>query len=158
VLGSGSSAVMAARGVGDLCAAASCALRQTLRLGGVDREAVGHVHAHGAATRRGDAEEARAIAEVFAGRTRPVPVTAVKSYCGNAGAACGVIEVIASLLACRARQLFPVRNYETPDRECPVEVVRSADVPAGEIFVNLNVTPLGQASALAVRTLPQETS
>ena len=84
-------------------------------------------------------------------------MTAVKSYCGNAGAACGVIEVIASLLACRHRRLFPVRNYEIPDRDCPVDVVRSADVPPGEVFVNLNVTPLGQASALAVRAWPEET-
>ena len=73
VLGSGSSAVMDVRGVGDPRAAVSGALRQTLRQAGLDRESVGHVHAHGAATRRGDAEEAQAIAEVFAGARVPCP-------------------------------------------------------------------------------------
>jgi 3-oxoacyl-[acyl-carrier-protein] synthase II len=151
VLGSGSSAVMDARGVSDLRAATRSGLRQTLRSAGLAPAAVSHVHAHGVATRRSDAAEAQAIQEVFADRKSPVPVVAAKSNLGNAGAACGVLEVIASVLALQHDRLFPVLNFETPDEQCPVAVVTSSDVPAGDVFVNLNVTPLGQASALVVR-------
>ena len=62
-----------------------------------------------------------------------------------------MVELIGSLMALQHGTLFPVLNYETPDPECPVDAVRTADVPAGEAFVNINVTPLGQASAVVVQ-------
>jgi 3-oxoacyl-[acyl-carrier-protein] synthase II len=151
VIGSGSSAAMDSRGVGDLRVATRSALRQTLRNAGLAPAAVGHVHAHGVSTRRSDAAEAQAIQEVFADRPAPVPVTAAKSYLGNSGAACGVMELIASVLALQHNRLFPVLNFETPDEQCPVNVVTSADTPPGDVFVSVSVTPIGQASSLAVR-------
>lgn len=151
VVGSGSSARMDGRGVGDLRSAVESALRQTLRNARLAPDDVGHVHAHGLSTRRSDAAEAQAIHHVFADRAVPVPVTALKSYVGNTGAGCGVLEVIASLLAFHHHRLFPVLNFATSDPDCPVAVVRSDDVPPGDAFVAVSLTPLGQASALAVR-------
>ncbi|MFO7906599.1 MAG: beta-ketoacyl-[acyl-carrier-protein] synthase family protein [Planctomycetota bacterium] len=150
IAGGGSSAVIDARGVGDLKQATFTAMRQALRHAGLEPEAIGHVHAHGASTRYADAAEAQAIAQLFGSRSKPVPVMAVKSYLGNAGAACGVMELIASVLAMRHGHLFPVLNYETPDPDCPVHVTASSDTPAGDSFLNLNVTPMGQATAVAV--------
>jgi 3-oxoacyl-[acyl-carrier-protein] synthase II len=95
-------------------------------------------------------EEARAIGEVFGGRGVPVPVVAAKSYFGNLGAGSGMVELIASVLALGMGRLFRVLNYETPDPECPVAAVASDDVNPGANFVNLNVTPQGQASAVLV--------
>ncbi len=151
IVGSGSSAVISRHGVGDLRQASTIALRQALGSGRLDPAQVGHVHAHGASTVRSDAEEAQAIADVFAARPKPVPVVAAKSHLGNAGAACGVIELIASLLALEHQQLFPILNYQTPDPDCPVHAVRDSAAQPHEAFVNLSVTPLGQATALAVR-------
>ncbi len=151
ILGSGSSAILDKRGVGDLRAAAGTALRQTLRGAGLNPADVDHIHAHGVGTRRSDAAEAQAIRDVFGDRR--VPVVAAKSYLGNSGAACGALEIISSVLATRHGHLFPVLNYETPDEECPIEVVRTLDVPAGNVFLSLSLTPLGHASAVAVRKL-----
>ncbi|MFW6171477.1 MAG: beta-ketoacyl-[acyl-carrier-protein] synthase family protein [Planctomycetota bacterium] len=150
IAGAGSSAVIDARGVGDLKQATFVAMRQALQHGGLEPNAIGHVHAHGASTQYADAAEAQAIAQLFDSRTKPVPVMAVKSYLGNAGAACGVIELIASILAMEHGHLFPVLNYQTPDPDCPVQVVAASDMPAGDSFLNLNVTPVGQATAVAV--------
>jgi len=126
-------------------------LRALLHASDMDIEEVGHLHAHGLSTRSGDAEEARAINEVFAARTKPLPVVAAKSYFGNLGAASGMIELMASLLALEHGRLFPILNYETPDPDCPVAAVTDSETVAGESFVNLNVTPQGQASAVLVR-------
>ena len=87
---------------------------------------------------------------MFGDRPQPIPVVTAKSHMGNPGAACGVLEVMASLLALEQGELFPVLNYETPDPDCPVAVVRDRGVAAGDVFVNVNVTPQGQASSLAV--------
>jgi len=127
------------------------AMRTALRLGDLCPEEVGHVHAHGLSTRSGDIEEARAIQEVFPNRSRPVPVTAAKSYFGNLGAGGGMVELVCSLLALWHGPLFPMLNYETPDPECPVNAITEAGAPAGGSFLTVNVTPQGQAATVAVR-------
>ncbi|NLE39218.1 MAG: beta-ketoacyl-[acyl-carrier-protein] synthase family protein [Pirellulaceae bacterium] len=117
----------------------------------LDVDQIGHVHAHGLATKTSDAEEARAIADVFGSRKTPVPVVAAKGHTGNLGAGSGMIELIASVLALRNDRLFATLNHETPDPECPINVVADGDVPPGDSFINLSVTPQGQASAIVVQ-------
>ncbi len=129
-------------------------LRAILRAAGIEPDDVGHLHAHGLSTRTCDMEEAHAIQAVFGGRAAPLPVVAAKSHFGNLGAGGGMVELIASLLALQNGRLFPVLNYTTPDPKCAVAAVRPGDdVSAGASFINLNVTPQGQASAAMVRRL-----
>jgi 3-oxoacyl-[acyl-carrier-protein] synthase II len=100
-----------------------------------------------------DAAEARAIRAVFGERTRSLPVTAAKSYFGDAGAGSGALELIAGLLALRHGRVFPILNCERPDPDCPIRPVLSRDAApeAGDCFLKTSVTPQGQASALVVR-------
>jgi 3-oxoacyl-[acyl-carrier-protein] synthase II len=126
-------------------------LHAVLRAAGDNPNDVGHLHAHGLSTRTSDADEARAIHEVFASRSTPLPVVAAKSYFGNLGAGSGLVELIASLLAMQHDRLFPILNYATPDPECPIAAVRNGDARSGPSFINLNVTPQGQAAAVMVR-------
>jgi 3-oxoacyl-[acyl-carrier-protein] synthase II len=128
-------------------------LRALLHDSGSRPEEIDHLHAHGLSTRSCDAEEAQAIREVFGDHAAKLPVVAAKSYFGNLGAGSGMVELIASLMSMRCGPLFPTLNYETPDAECPIHVVRDAATPAGKRFINLNVTPQGQASGLMVRQL-----
>ena len=83
-----------------------------------------------------------------------MPVTAAKSYFGNLGAGSGMIELIASVLALANKRLFPILNYETPDPECPVAAATGSNGRSspGDSFLNLSVTPQGQASAVLVRS------
>ena len=150
VIGCASSSVTNRRGVGSIRDAVRNVLVQGMRNAGVAADEVGHVHAHGLSTQRSDAEEAQAIADVFSGRKEPIPVVAAKSYFGNLGAGGGMVELIASVLALRSGTLFRTLNYEQPDPECPVSVVTESR-SAGDVFINVNVTAQGQASAAVVR-------
>ncbi len=152
IVGYGSSTVIDRRSIARRGQALVNAMRQALRSAGMTPDEIGHLHAHGAATRQSDVDEAMAIKTVFGDRKEPVPVEAAKSYFGNLGAASGVIELMSSVLALRHGKLFPVLNYETPDPECPIAVVRTSE-PAGGSVLNVNVTPQGQASAVIVRLL-----
>ncbi|QDS86348.1 3-oxoacyl-[acyl-carrier-protein] synthase 2 [Rosistilla ulvae] len=109
---------------------------------------VGHVNAHGIGTPDGDIQEAAAIVEVLGPDTPPV--VAAKSNFGNLGAGGGMVEAIASIKALSEGSLWPTLNYETPDADCPINVVSSNDVPAGDNFVSLNVSPQGQATAFRI--------
>jgi 3-oxoacyl-[acyl-carrier-protein] synthase II len=128
-------------------------LRAVLHDAGAGPDDIGHLHAHGLSTRSADIEEAQAIHEVFGQRAKPLPVVAAKSHFGNLGAGSGIVELVASLLALRHDRLFPLLNYENPDPECPVAGVAGARDGAGDSFVNLNVTPQGQAAAVMIQRL-----
>ena len=150
VLGYGSS--MAARnGVAQIAEAVTNAARAALHHAGCGPDDVGHLHAHGLGTRFADREEAKAIHRVFETRGSEIPVVAAKSYFGNLGAAGGMVELIASLLAMQESRLFPVLGSDQPDPECGLRLVQGNTTPSGAIVLNLNFAPSGQASALVVR-------
>jgi 3-oxoacyl-[acyl-carrier-protein] synthase II len=150
VLGTASSASVGPNLVARRGEAIATALASVLRTTGLAPEALGHVQAHGLGTRTCDSEEAQAIDRVLGARANAIPVTAAKSFFGNLGAGSGMVELIAGVLAMKHGQLFPVLNYKTPDPECPVSVVTGSDTGPGNSFVNLSVTPQGQASASVV--------
>jgi 3-oxoacyl-[acyl-carrier-protein] synthase II len=152
IVGYGSSTVWDRRGLARRGAALENAMQAVLRSAQLDPDDIGHVHAHGLATRSSDAEEAQAIERVFGGRDAPVPVTTAKGHFGNLGAAGGSVELIASLLALEHGWLFPILNYATPDPECPIYAARHGTA-SGDSFMNVNVSPVGQASAIVVRRL-----
>lgn len=151
VVGYGSSSVMDRRGVGQGDVAIRNVLVQSMQTSGLSTDDVGHVHAHGLATLKADREEARGIQAAFSSRKTPVPVTAAKSYFGNLGAGGGLVELIASLLALENGRLFPVLNHAHTADDCPVSVVASHNQPAGDSFINVNISPQGQAAAIAIR-------
>ena len=151
VIGTATSAVASTNAVAHRETALANVMTATLRDAGMTPKDVGHLHAHGLATRTCDAEEARAVHKVFGEHAEKVPVMAAKSYFGNLGAASGLVELVSSVLALNNDRLFRVLNYETPDPQCQVNVVRE-EMPAGDSSLAVNVTPQGQASAVMVRS------
>jgi 3-oxoacyl-[acyl-carrier-protein] synthase II len=153
VLGLGSANVADANLHGKCNVALERAMRAALRDADRSPSDVGHINAHGLSTTARDIEEARAIRAVFGPQADEVPVTAPKSYFGNLGAGSGVVELIASVLALGEGRLPRVLNYQTPDPECPLAVVADDSTSAGRSFLNLSVTPQGQAAVLYVAAI-----
>jgi 3-oxoacyl-[acyl-carrier-protein] synthase II len=151
IVGYGSSSVVAHNTIARCGQALENVMKQSLRSSGMKPDEVGHLHAHGLSTKKCDAEEATAINNIFGGRSKPIPVTAAKSYFGNLGAGAGLVELLASLMAINRKELFPVLNYNTPDPTCNINVAREFGESPGRSVLNVNVTPLGQASAILAR-------
>ncbi len=149
VLGYGSSVVLR-EGAPDIDRAVANAARLALRASGMTAAQLGHVHAHGLGTLQADRSEAAGIREVLGAHATSVPVTAAKSYFGNLGAAGGMVELIASLLAMREGPLFPILHCESPDPACPLRLVCDHHQSSGPAVLNLSFAPNGQASALVV--------
>lgn len=151
VLGASSSAVCDRKLKPKCDVALANSLRAALRIAQLTPNQIGHIQAHGLGTKQTDIDEARAIQAVCGERTTPVPVTALKSYTGHMGAGSGALSLIAGLMSLMNNRLYPTLNYETPDPECPVQVVRGEGTSPGDTFANLSVTPQGQASCVIVR-------
>ena len=110
---------------------------------------VGHVNAHGNSTLEDDRAEARAIRAALGN----VPVTAPKSFFGNLGHGSGAVELAVSLVALAHGVIPPTLNYETPDPDCPVNVVAEPRPAENRTFVKLNHNTTGQATAVVVTAL-----
>lgn len=153
VLGAGSSCVVDREHAPRCRKALSNAMQAALRVAGLTPAEIDHIHAHGLSTRQADIDEAQAICDIFGERAKCIPLVAAKSQMGNAGAGGGAIELVASLLALRNGTLFPTRNYERPDPQCPVRPVVLQGVEAGRTFLNLSLVTQGQASCVLVRAV-----
>lgn len=153
VLGYGTSAVGESGGPRPIQIAIANALKATLRSAkdaGHGETPIGHIHAHGLSDVDIDKDEAAAICEVFGDAKTQPPVTTAKGHFGNLGAGGGMVEIIASLKSLGG-DLFPIRNLESLDEDCPINAVNAPGVPAGDSFISVNVTPQGQASAVWIR-------
>jgi 3-oxoacyl-[acyl-carrier-protein] synthase II len=149
VLGHASRCSADAHGVGVRRQALAHAMGAALTMAGIPSERVGHVHAFGASTVAGDREEVAALHDVLGPTAARVPVAAAKANFGNLGGGSGLVECVASLLAMRRGELFSLRNYETPDPDCPIRAARRGD-PAGDACISAAITPQGQAGALVL--------
>jgi len=149
LLGAGSSCVWDAAGKPNERLALVNAMRAALRDAGMAPEDIGHINAHGLGQHVSDRNEALAIQDVFGSYTEKLPVTAFKSYFGNAGSGCGPLELAGSLLGLERGVVLPTLNYTTPDPECPLAVVHGEPLPVdNKTFMSVNVTRVGQASVL----------
>ncbi|MEX0727589.1 MAG: beta-ketoacyl-[acyl-carrier-protein] synthase family protein [Planctomycetaceae bacterium] len=154
ILGGGSSCVAPARTDDAIRLSLGNAMRQAIRDAHISPDQIGHVNANGDGTRHRDEQEAQAILDVFGEAGKKIPVTAFKSYWGNAGAGCGVMEITGSLVGLKHGYIPATLGYETPDPKCPLNVVHGENLPTeNKIFIKTNVTRMGQASAVVIRGL-----
>jgi 3-oxoacyl-[acyl-carrier-protein] synthase II len=122
------------------------ALAAALASAGLKTFHIGHVNAHGASTVDDDRIEAQAIRAVLG----DVPTTAPQSFFGNLGHGSGMVELAVSLLGMTHGVVPPTLNYETPDPQCPVNVVKELKSTDRVAFVKLNHITTGQAAAVVI--------
>lgn len=90
-------------------------LQMALRQAGLRPHDIGYVNAHATSTHVGDANEAKAIRQVFGERT--VEVTSTKGQTGHEMWMAGASEVIYSMLMMKNGFIAPNLNFETPDED-----------------------------------------
>ena len=130
--------------------ALTLAMRAAIKDAGLTPDEIGYINAHGAGTVDEDADEAAAIHDVFGSRGSEIPVTALKSVFGNAGASCGAIELAATLLAAAEGKVPATQGTEHVDPALNLNIVTEPiDLP-NKIVLSTSVTRLGQASAVVI--------
>ena len=85
---------------------------------------IDYINAHGTGTELNDIMEASAIRKSFGSRAETIPVSSIKPMVGHILGGAGAVEAIVSILAIRNKAFPPNLNYETPDRECDINIVR----------------------------------
>jgi len=110
------------------------AIRVALKTAGIVPEDVEYINAHGTGTELNDANETQVIKEIFGEYAYEIPISSTKSMIGHTQGACGVLEIIATILTLKEGVIHPTINYQTPDPECDLNYV-----PNKVILKNVNI-------------------
>ncbi len=106
---------------------AALAVRRALEDAGLKPEGVDYVNAHGTGTLFNDASETAALVAALGSRATEVSVSSTKSMIGHLLGGAGAVEGILTVLALKEKWLPPNVNYETPDPDCSLKIVRKAE-------------------------------
>lgn len=129
---------------------AALAIRRALQDAGMAPECVGYVNAHGTGTPFNDVSEAAALLAVLGPRAREIPVSSSKSMIGHLLGGAGAVEGILTVLALQTGWLPPNVNYETPDPQCDLRIIRTAARANGLGVALSNSFGFGGANAVLV--------
>ena len=92
-------------------------MREALAVSGLQASDIDYINAHGTGSEANDRIESHAILRVFGDRTA---VSSIKSFIGHTLGACGVLEVIATLLLAEKNCVPYGLRMETPRENCAV--------------------------------------
>ena len=129
------------------CSAITNVVGAALDRAGIAPEDLAHISPQGYSHSKLDVTEAIAIAKI-APKTL---VSAFSSYWGTAGAACGLLDLTASILAARNGVVLPTLGFQSADDACPVNVCRHLERATAEHILKISFTPMGHAAAVVVQ-------
>ena len=119
-------------------------------------DAISYINAHGPSEPEMDVVESQAIRRVFGRHADRVPVSSIKGVTGNALAAQGPMQLIASALAIRDGILPPTANLEEPDPRCDLDFVplHARRSTVERVVINAHGLGGGNISAVLERVEP----
>jgi 3-oxoacyl-(acyl-carrier-protein) synthase len=115
---------------------------------------VDYISAYGTGDPVLDAAEVAVIKQLFGARAYEIPMSSIKGVTGNALGASGPLQVIASALAIRDRQIPPTANLRSFDPSCDLDFVPCQPRRAKIDCALINVRGIGgSASTLVLHRL-----
>jgi len=125
------------------------AMNRALKQSGLDVKDIDYINAHATSTPIGDANEAKAIHEIFGSE---VPVSSTKSMTGHECWMAGASEVIYSILMMQNDFVAPNINLENPDEDAQkINLISETKNQKIDVFLSNSFGFGGTNSALIVK-------
>lgn len=125
------------------------AMNRALKQSGLDVKDIDYINAHATSTPIGDANEAKAIHEIFGSE---VPVSSTKSMTGHECWMAGASEVIYSILMMQNDFVAPNINLENPDEDAKkINLISETKNQKIDVFLSNSFGFGGTNSALIVK-------
>lgn len=125
------------------------AMNRALKQSGLDVKDIDYINAHATSTPIGDANEAKAIHEIFGSE---VPVSSTKSMTGHECWMAGASEVIYSILMMQNDFIAPNINLENPDEDAQkINLISETKNQKIDVFLSNSFGFGGTNSALIVK-------
>jgi len=98
-------------------------MKMALKSAGMNPEDIGYVNAHGTSTPFNDANETKAMKNVFGAHARKLMISSTKSMTGHMLGAAGGAEAVVGVLSLTRNVLPPTINYTTQDPDCDLDYI-----------------------------------
>ncbi len=131
------------------------AMQRAILASQIDVRDIGHINAHGTATRANDAAESRAIASLLGPHADNVPITSSKPYFGHTTAASGVLEAIVTLLSMKAQVVHPMPHAQAGAGVCQLDYLTEEPRAHSFEYALSNSAGLGGFNASVILTSRQ---
>jgi 3-oxoacyl-[acyl-carrier-protein] synthase II len=118
-------------------------LRLLLHQADLSPQDIDYFCAHGNSLLDYDAAETAGIKRALGKQASCIPVSSIKSMCGQALAASGAMQTIASCLAIRDHLVPPTINYHYPDPNCDLDYVPNHSRAARVHIVAIHAQSIG---------------
>lgn len=138
------------RKVDESGSAIASAMTTALRQAELTPAEVDYVCAHGNSMLDYDLAETAGIKKVFKKLAWSIPVSSLKSMCGQALGAASAMQVVGSCLALRDQVVSPTINYQVPDPRCDLDYVANAARRTRIRHVLIHAQSLGGSHAVMV--------
>jgi 3-oxoacyl-[acyl-carrier-protein] synthase II len=130
----------------------SQAMRLALESADMEPRDIDYLAAHGNSMRDYDSAETASIKQVFGKHAWNMPVSSLKSMCGQALAASSAMQVVVGCLVLRHQIVSPTINYTMPDPSCDLDYVPNVSRAARVRSVLIHAHSLGGLhSAMVLR-------
>lgn len=133
---------------------AARAMTTAIDSAGLSRRDIDYVCAHGNSLVDYDASETAGIKLTLEERAWSVPISSIKSMCGQALAASSAMQVVTSCLAIRDGIVPPTINYSLPDPACDLDYVPNFARPARVRTVLIHAQSIGGSHAAMILGAP----
>ena len=102
---------------------AAYSMTQALKASDLKPSDIDHICAHGNSIPDHDLAETAAVKLAFGAHAASIPISSIKSMCGQAFAASGAMQVATTCLAIQNGLVPPTINYDVPDPKCDLDYV-----------------------------------
>lgn len=144
ILGYGSATEgMHLRKVDDTGETVSRAIHLALEAAELSPRDIDFICAHGNSMRDYDIAETAGIKHAFGRQVWNIPLSSLKSMCGQALAAASAMQVVASCLTLRDQVVPPTINYSVPDPACDLDYVPNVSRPIRARNILIHAHSLG---------------
>lgn len=99
----------------------SYCMQMAINQAGIRPEDIDYLNAHGTSTVLGDANETKAVKEVFGEHAKELVISSSKSMIGHLFGGAGGMESVLTVLALHNQVIPPTINLENPDPECDLD-------------------------------------
>jgi len=115
---------------------------------------IDYICAHGNSMPDYDVAETSGVKRVFQKHAWNIPISSLKSMCGQALAAASAMQVVSSCLTLRDQILAPTINYLLPDPDCDLDYVANVARRARVRQVLIHAQSLGGSHAAMILGAP----
>ncbi|HUC44415.1 MAG TPA: beta-ketoacyl-[acyl-carrier-protein] synthase family protein [Candidatus Sulfotelmatobacter sp.] len=134
-------------------AGAAVAVTRALTEAACDPADVDFINAHGTGTPHNDAAEAAAIARVFGGLARSIPVTSTKALIGHLLGSAGAVEAVVTVLCLARGEVHPMPDDGERDLSIALDLVLGLPrrLPRARVALSTSLAFGGANAALVLR-------